>query len=368
MPAPNRNASVDLIRTAALLGICVVNVPFMALPIEDAFLPPEHTMDQVALFIIETCFQMKFFLLFSFLFGLGMHIQDLSAARAGVSFAGRYARRLIVLAGLGAAHAVLVFTGDILLIYAVIGLLIWPFRHLSARSLIRLALAMIPIAMLMLVALAVILSEPISIHPSDLGGSYVEATAARLRDWMPSFALLMMFQGPLVFGAFASGLAAAKAGFLERDSAGRQWLQRRVPWLLGFGLLFNLLFAATLSGFLPSEDVLGLMGLVAIALGAPMLSAVYLYVLLWVSVRITLPQTLLQAGRNSLSAYVLQGIIAGALFGGYGFGLFDQIGQAGLIPISVAIAILAMLIVGWSAKLFGRGPLEALLRKVTYWH
>lgn len=70
-------------------------------------------------------------------------------------------------------------------------------------------------------------------------------------------------------------------------------------------------------------------------------------------------------GQNSLSVYVLQGAIAGFLFGGYGLGLFGQISLAGLLPVGLGVALLAILISGAIAKTFRRGPLEAVLRAVT---
>lgn len=368
MSKPNRNITVDVIRTVALVGICVVNVPFMALPVENVFLPPEGLADQIVVFLAEALFQMKFFLLFSFIFGWGLYIQDRSAARAGVSFAARYMRRLLGLACLAACHAVLVFTGDILIIYALIGLTIWPFRHMSPRALICLALWMIPLAVISLTVLGVILSEPLDILPSGLGGTYGEATASRLRDWAPTLMILLLFQAPLVLAAFATGLAAGKAGFFEENSIGRCWLKKALPWLILGGVTFNLFFAASMSALLPKNDILDLLGLISIALGAPMLSGVYLYALLWLSERIALPEFWVRAGRNSLSAYVLQGVLAGLLFGGYGAGWFDQVGQAGLLPISILIAIMAMAITSLFARAFGRAPLEAALRRITYWH
>ncbi len=368
MQNPNRNTAVDTIRTASLIGICVVNVTFLGLPVEVTMVPPVGTADQIAAFFVEALFQSKFFVLFSFLFGWGIHVQQQSAARAGVSFGARYARRLIGLAGLGCLHAVLVFTGDILLIYALMGVLIWPLRGLSAQTLLRIAYAMIPVAAICLTGLAVALTDQtVPVVGPSLGGSFIEATRARLIDWPQTLGFLLLFQGALAFGAFAMGLAAGKAQFFAPGSAGRTALARRIPWYLVVGIPLNLAYAASMSGIIPANrEVWSLAGFVGIALAGPMLAAVYLHLLVVLNDRIRLPAILVTAGQNSLTTYVLQGIIAGFVFGGYGLGLFGQIGLAGLVPLGLAIAVVAILVTGAIARRSGRGPLESVLRRLTY--
>lgn len=358
-----RNTSVDAVRTAALIGICVVNLPFLALPPEQAMGQPAAQVDRFAAFLVELLFQGKFFLLFSFIFGWGVQIQIVSAARAGVSFGSRYFRRLAGLALLGCLHAVLVFPGDILLIYAMLALMLWPFRSLGPNQLLPIAGAMIGVGLIGLGALAVMLSTSTTMPIAhSLGGGIAEATRARLADWPETLSFLFLFQGPLAFGAFLLGLAAAKSDFFAPESRGRRKLARAMPWLLLIALPANLLFSLAPQDNSPLE----LAGLLAFAIGAPALSAIYLHLLLWLDAYVRLPGLLVDAGRNSLTAYVLQGVIAGAVFGGYGLGLFGAFGHAGLFLLAVGLALVSMILTGLMARLWGRAPLESLLRRVTY--
>jgi uncharacterized protein len=109
-----------------------------------------------------------------------------------------------------------------------------------------------------------------------------------------------------------------------------------------------------------------LLGLFSIAIGAPLLSTVYLCLLLRCGQWFSLPNVLIEAGRNSLSAYVSQGILAGLFFSSYGLDLFDSFGNAALLAIAIALALLAMSLTGLIAQRWGRGPLEAVLRRFTY--
>ncbi|TJZ89036.1 hypothetical protein FA743_19395 [Paracoccus gahaiensis] len=117
---------MNLIQLLAMIGIyaCVVNVVFIALPTEAARSRATELHDQVAAFIVGTLFQAKFFLLFSCLIGRGIPIQSGPHAAADRPFARQYGRHLAGLAAIGVLHGASIFTGNILLIYALLGLII----------------------------------------------------------------------------------------------------------------------------------------------------------------------------------------------------------------------------------------------------
>lgn len=374
MSAVRRTNEVDFIRMAALIGICVVNVPFMALPVESVFIPPDSFYDKSAAFLVECFLQLKFFILFSFIFGWGMAIQSRSAESKGQSFSKRYFRRMAGLAILGVVHAILVFSGDILLLYALLGLFLWLIRDFSPRQLIKFAAWMLPLSMIFITIIAVLIDavmtdEAISyaaIGGASLGGSFLEGTKTRLVDWPVTLGFLVLLQGPLALGAFAAGLAAAKTDFFSENSDGLRLIQQRLPLLIIIALPSNILYAAVVGGIVPENyEILALLGFVLIAIGAPALSLIYLYLFIRLSRMIKMPHLLVLAGQNSLSSYVAQGVLAGFVFGAYGLGLFHSVGHAGLIPVSLIIALVAMVLVGVCAKTFGRGPLEPILRKIS---
>lgn len=355
-----------MVRTVALIGIAVVNLPFMALPPEAMLTLPSPGPDRVAVLFAEGLFQAKFFLLFSFIFGWGMEIQTLSAQRAGASFARRFSRRLMMLALFGALHALLVFAGDILLLYALLGIVAWALKGASVRRLMIIAAGLVPVAFLCLGLLAIGVSElPLPIVEPGLGGSYPQTVLARWRDWPGAFAFLLLFQGHLALAAFLLGMAAARSGFFETGNPGAAKLKRKVPMLLGLGLLVNGVYVL---GSLAGEvnPVFNLLGFCCLALGGPILSAAYLGLILRASEAIRLPDWAVLAGRNSLSCYVLQGVLAGLIFGGYGLGLFGRLGQMSLLPVSLAVAVASMTLVAALARRFSQGPLELILRRVTY--
>ncbi|QEL26898.1 DUF418 domain-containing protein (plasmid) [Bosea sp. F3-2] len=361
MATSSRSTEVDTIRAAALIGICVVNVPFLGLPAIQAVGTPQGTSDRFAAFAVEFLFQGKFFLLFSFVFGWGVELQSRAAARASASFGRRYFRRLAALAVLGCLHAALVFPGDILLIYAILGVLLWPCRNMAPRRLLMLAFLMIVVELLTLGALAFVTQGTAGL-PQPSGGSVGQGVLARVSEWPETLGFLLLFQGPLAFGAFLAGLASAKSRFFEPDSDGRRRLGRSVPWLWVLAIPANLAFAI----FSKSEGLPGLVGFLSFAVGAPSLAAIYLHMLVKIDAAHLLPKIVRRAGQNSLTAYVLQGVIAGTVFGGYGLGWFGALGQLQLIPLAIVLATLSMMITSLAALVIGYGPLELLLRRMTY--
>ncbi len=368
MPQTPRNIEVDTIRTFALIGICIVNIPFFGLTVEQQLVPPTALADQAAVFAVEALLQGKFFLLFSFIFGWGMHIQDQAAARSNVSFGRRYARRLGGLALLGALHAAFVFTGDILVLYAVLGALIWPKRNKSPQALGVFAAKLVPVAVLAMGIIALALTAPMPIASGPgLGGSFAQALATRIMDWPTTFLFVALFNGPLALGAFAMGIAAAKVDFFAAGNQLFARLSRAVPVLLCVGVPLNLVYAAAMSGLLPaSTGITQALGMMALALGGPMLAAVYLVGIIRFARHAVPGPGWLASGRNSLSGYVLQGVIAGTVFGGYGLGLYGQLGQAKLLILSMAIAAGGLLLALAWTRVFQRGPLEVVLRQITH--
>ena len=127
-----RQALPDQLRGFALLGIIVVNMPFLAVSNIGVWeLQLSNLSDKVVAFLIVALAQGKFYLLFAFLFGYSLTLILKSRSTNSIN---RYLRRLIGLALLGAGHAYLFFIGDILMSYALLGLVLLLFIGRSTRT------------------------------------------------------------------------------------------------------------------------------------------------------------------------------------------------------------------------------------------
>jgi uncharacterized protein len=142
--AGTRLVIVDALRAVALLGIIVTHAStgFLVGPPPVPDFMSFSALDRVIAKWVPILVEGKFFTIFSFLFGLSFAIQLERARRAGKPFAGRYAWRLLILMGIGFVHS-LFFGGDILMIYALLGLLLLPVHKLRSRTLVITALILI---------------------------------------------------------------------------------------------------------------------------------------------------------------------------------------------------------------------------------
>lgn len=138
-PGKSRIQALDVLRGFALLGILVVNMPYMNNPMLMVMSDLgmwNALQDTAGLFVIKALFESKFFVLFSFLFGYGFWLflnkkQDDSSSVVPV-----FRRRLFYLLLFGIAHVVFLWSGDILVFYALFGFILLLFRRRDRKSVV----------------------------------------------------------------------------------------------------------------------------------------------------------------------------------------------------------------------------------------
>lgn len=149
--AAERIAALDVLRGFALLGILMVNMVVFAMPLASLMAPDLTSMpigERLAWALMTVLVQYKFVSLFSLLFGAGLIVQMIRAQQRGRPFVPVYLRRLLVLALIGAAHGILLWYGDILFIYAFLGLWLLLFRWMSARAMLWFAAVILAVLVL----------------------------------------------------------------------------------------------------------------------------------------------------------------------------------------------------------------------------
>ncbi len=210
-----------------------------------------------------------------------------------------------------------------------------------------------------LCVLAILLADPSNLGlPAPVGpgylGGFADAVGQRLADWRVAFGFLWLFNGPVAFAAFCLGLAAAKIDVFRPGNPAYSVLRRNLPLLLSVGLVLNLGYPLSLQGTL-GQDLLAVVAFASLALGGPILASAYLVLAVEAARRGWLQGATAAAGRMSLTGYVLEGMLAGLVFNGYGLGLLIALG------IVAATHLFAMLWLRFAAN----GPLEIVLRGIT---
>src|SRR5215218_2280973 len=140
---------LDVLRGVAVGGILIGNMQWFSgyglMP--EALAAQAPLADRITYFLVHFFIEGKFYSIFSFLFGFGFALQIGRAEERGDTEARVFKRRLLWLLAIGAVHAIFLWPGDILSVYAVIGFLLVLFRKKSDRSLLKwtVALMLVPI-------------------------------------------------------------------------------------------------------------------------------------------------------------------------------------------------------------------------------
>jgi uncharacterized protein len=385
----SRIVEVDMVRGFALFGVLLVNMyGFGADSI--AWNAP---FDELAFTIMHVFFESKSWTLFCALFGFGFAVQLQRAEARGLPILSTYFRRLTVLFAIGAVHTLL-YDGDILMLYAELGLVLLVVRNLPTRKLLLLAVGLMlifPLAHLATsdrqpsgmeeiesIADARALLELERRTHTYVTGSLSEVVAYNasaipanpLEDynWADS--------GLTAFALFLLGFSIGRSGVL-RDIPGHAAAIARVrAWGLGFGLAAmaaERVLAATggYAVFRPQRSGLAvqLTGDLLFAFGATALAFGYAATLILAAQtprgRAALAP-LAGVGRLALTVYLTQTLIFTTLFYGYGFGQAYRLGPVAVTAWAVVIFAVQVVLCHWWLKYFRFGPAEWLWRSLTY--
>ena len=383
-PVTGRITDIDALRGFALLGILLVNSAAMASAWYGSGLHDPAwagKVDGLVRDVISALFETKFYLLFSFLFGYSFTLQLASADREGAAFVPRFLRRLLGLALFGIGHALLLFQGDILLTYALLGLLLLGLRQLAPRTAMTLAVTLLALTVISWSLLAVLASfAPTDLPVAALHAHAEQVTAAyrrditsvivqHVRDIQDGVAFVLGFiQAPCALAMFLLGLAAGKTGALQTLAADPARCMKLLRWSLLPGLLGALLYITpALHG---TREHLALWALAIDLLSAPLLAFAWLLLLLRAlhsRIGSTLGAWLAPAGRMALSNYLLQSLIGALIYTAWGWALIGRVSPLQTLLIALAIYGAQLWLSRRWMRTHAYGPAEWLLRALTRW-
>ncbi|MBO9557153.1 MAG: DUF418 domain-containing protein [Caulobacter sp.] len=365
--ASPRLAVVDGLRGYALMGLFLVH---MLEYFELYWAKPTPNPVTTAVF---TLFMGKTFSLLALCFGFSFFVMMDGAARRSQPFAGRFAWRLALLAGIGLLHG-LVYRGDIIVVLALIGFILIPFDKVrSNRVLLTVAgiCFLQPYILLWIVAGAAgapwALNKPH--HYSDpamatyLSGDALQVLRANLWEGQVNKWWFFIETGRCVqvLGLFLIGLVLGRIGFfadLGRFARGR-----------AIALVAVILFAAACyvlkskTGGQHSGPVFWANMLVGGWFDLSCMAAsVLIFIALWRAGGEVVLRALVPVGRMTLSLYVAQSLVFIPVFYPLGLGLYANITPALALTIGLAAVAVQLLLASAWFKRFHYGPLEWLWR------
>jgi uncharacterized protein len=389
---PERIEVLDVLRGLAVGGILIGNMQWFS---GYGMMPPaiaQQSMsvaDHATHFLVHFFIEGKFYSIFSFLFGFGFALQIGRAEERGDLKASLFKRRLFWLLVIGLLHAYLLWAGDILSVYAVMGFLLILFRKKTNNALLKWAFALLAVPILTYLLLYVLF---VAFVPPD---AVAKLNAAQIDFWSASVkkvqqgsylqiltgfnlnyivgryaSLILEMRLPKLLAMFLLGCYAYRRGFFQDLSSHRPFIRRVLIYGLILGLVGNAAFA-TLAGaeavFPPSPA--GIAGVVSYAFGVPALALFFIALVatLWQKTAWRrLLAWLAPVGRMALTNYLLQTVICVLIFYGYGFGQFGRFGARTATLIALAIFLFQILMSAFWLKYFSYGPMEWIWRRLSY--
>ncbi len=382
---------LDALRGFALLGIALANFPefslytFLHADVVEAM--PTYKADSTVRFLQYIFIDGKFYTIFSLLFGIGFSIILSNAAKKGADGFRIFYRRMGILAVIGFMHLMFVWSGDILLLYALLGLLLPLFRGVSDRGLLAWAflLLLLPVAADFVQEVThVSLSAPVVRWQQYWCAEYGitdDNFAYWLRD-AKDYGTVFQFliQGALVrvqefvdgnryfkvMGLFLLGYYIGRRILYADLESHRPLLRKILIYGVCIGLPFSLLYAwSGTNGHLWGATVHSFLYLVSVfPLGFAYVAGGCLLYLRHPKQRVF---TYLSApGRMALTNYIGQSVIGMLLFYGIGMGWGAGVGLAQTEVIVLAVFFFQILFSRAWLSVFRFGALEWIWRMLTY--
>jgi len=395
-----RIATLDIVRGVAVMGILAMNIVGFSMP-DAAYLNPmaygtRGPADLASWVFSFILIDGKMRGLFSFLFGASLLLVVERAEASGQNPAVVHYSRMFWLLVFGLLHFYLIWWGDILSLYAPVGMLAYLFRHMSRRHWLHIG------AFLILVQFALFTLPALNFFQEAAAAAAPGASTAAIAQWRDAqmglgpyppdelARILATYHGswlgivagnwqangdePLVslgeFGAetlayMLFGMAALNSGFLTGAWSDRAY--RRVA-AIGFGIGIP---AYALFAWLILRAHFAVPTLFAFSVAAPvlvrpaMIVAIAALVILLTRRRGAIVERIAAAGRAAFSNYLGTSILMTALFYGWGLGLFGALSRVQLwLPV---VAMWALMLL-WSKRWldhFHYGPFEWLWRSLA---
>jgi len=399
-PASERIATLDIVRGVAVMGILAMNIVAFAMP-GAAYLNPmaygtEGPADLASWVFSFILIDGKMRGLFSFLFGASLLLVVERAEASGQSPARIHYSRMAWLLVFGLIHFYLIWWGDILSLYAPVGMIAFLFRRFSARHMLHIGIGLIVVQFLLFIGFS------LSLFQQAAEAARPGASAATLAAWADTqdgiglypparlAGILASYRGswlgivadnwahnafsPLsslwLFGAetlayMLFGMAALRSGFLTGAWSDRTY--RRVAAMgFGIGIPAYALFTWLILSVHFDVPMLVTFSVAATVLTRPaMIVAIAATVILLTRRRGALTQRVAAAGRAAFSNYLGTSILMTALFYGWGLGLFGSLSRVQLwIPVVLMWTLMLLWSKPWLDR-FAYGPFEWLWRSLA---
>jgi len=376
---------LDVYRGFAILGIFVVNIVIM----NSTFLNQDEfakqwtsNIDQIAEKILQLFFYTKFFPIFSLLFGLGISMQALKLKKNNKITFSFFARRMFILFIIGVLHIVFIWSGDVLNLYAILGLLVTLLVSRSNKLILFLSGFFLLFPFYDQIFSSIF--EMTNYNPESFlknydgaevnkvisEGTYFEGVKLRVLEYMGNIPMLFGFLAPIALSMFLLGIYLGKNQIYKSL---KTFIKKISLPIIIIGILTNIYRVAFLF-LLPQYEIYHNENFRPYFIKLMVVSDVitgtfYLWIIGWLWYNTKLKyflKPLKYAGRMALTNYIMQSFIGLIIFSSIGFALYETMSPSETLITAIAVFCFQVVFSKTWLTFFKFGPLEWIWRCFTY--
>ncbi|WP_340202093.1 DUF418 domain-containing protein [Ascidiimonas sp. W6] len=376
---------LDIYRGFAILGIFVVNIVIM----NSTFLNQDEfakqwtsNVDKISEKILQLFFYTKFFPIFSLLFGLGISMQALKLFDKNQLSFSFFARRMFILFLIGVFHIVFLWSGDVLNLYAIIGLFTTLMIKKSNKLILTLSVFFLFFPFydqLFEYVFNLINFKPesylkdytgASVNEIIRNGTYRQGIILRLLEYLTNVPMLFGFLAPVAISMFLLGLYLGKNKVYESLDLFINKVRKPILLIAVLTNIYRVIFLFILvkhevfSSEIYREIFIKLMVLCDVAMGL-----FYLWLIGWIYFNRNMKKILLPlkyAGRMALTNYIMQSFIGLIIFSSIGFSFYESLSPSKTLMTAFFVFIFQIILSKIWLSYFRFGPFEWVWRCLTY--
>ncbi|WP_243525103.1 DUF418 domain-containing protein [Bacillus pseudomycoides] len=367
---------IDTIRGFSLFGIFLVNMLYFSSNSDSNYIIP--FLDKGMESFINFFGTFNFIMLFSLLFGVSIVMLQQKIMRNNRSFLSIYFRRMSILIVFGLLHTIFLWSGDILLTYGIMGIILTLFINRKPKTLLVWG------SIFFLIFIPSYYPKEknnnVSIENAEYEkverkiyeeGSYMDHVQFRMFDEYskrkPTSELVEIFTDALGSGInllpiFLFGMYIGKKRWLFKLAKHIRTIQK--IWIISGSISFSVKILALITDY----PILVMLNDSTVPLGIAIFYASSIILLSRYKKTTKLFQLMANIGKMSITNYLMQSFIATTIFYSYSFDLANKIGFFGAIILAIVIYTLQLTFSTYWLKTFYIGPVEYVWRFFTYWN
>ncbi|MBC8882416.1 DUF418 domain-containing protein [Flavobacterium piscinae] len=394
-----RETFMDALRGFAILGIFIANLAHLSFYNESAKVISPWIMeswDGTVRFLQYLFIEGKFYSIFSLLFGWGIAFQLKRGIEKGTDTIPLIKRRLFFMLLLGGIH-LLIWSGDIVFFYALLGFIILPLLKFTNKTLLIIGstLLLSPILLYAVKMYFPILNFP-AIFLFDMGdqvthfffgemsnekyralmheGSWLDQLKSNIAGVFYRYGyLIYVSRISKVIGMFLIGYVIGRSDFYKKLKQHRKTVITIIILGILIGIPFNYLLASYMSSSVRGEyynlQPSGLKLTIYYALGVVPLALTYVGLLMF-GFQTKLGHKILQivspVGRMAFTNYISHSLIGNFVFLGAGLEMMGKVGPLYLTLFGIMVFIIQIIFSTIWLRYFQYGPAEWVWRSLTY--